>query len=50
MSCYTLKPIYMLKLPKEVMALLQQPTEQRMISTFLTAYVCGNIVSRDRYA
>ena len=36
---------------RTVMALLQQPTEERMVSTFLTAYVCGsNIVSRDRYA
>ena len=32
-----------------VMALLQQPTEERMVSTFLPAYVCDiNIVSRDR--
>ena len=30
------------------MALLQQPTVERMVSTFLTAYVCGiNIISRD---
>ena len=30
--------IYMLKLPKiTVIALLQQPTEERMVSTFLTA-------------
>ena len=36
---------------RTVMALLQQPTEERMVSTFLTAYVCGiNIVSRGRYA
>ena len=39
-----------LRLPSSI-KLLQQPTEERMVSTFLTAYVCGiNIVSRDRYA
>ena len=33
-----------------VTALLQQPTEERMVSTFLKAYVCGiNIVSWDHY-
>ena len=31
------------------MALSRHPTEERMVSTFVTAYVCGiNIVSRDR--
>ena len=52
MSCCTLKPIYIyVKIAKRtVMALLQQPTEERMVSTFLTAYVCGiNIVSWDPY-
>ena len=43
--------IYVKIAKRTVMALLQQPTEERMVSTFLTAYVCGiNIVSGDRYA
>ena len=43
--------IYVKTAKRTVMALLQQPTEERMVSTFLTAYVCGmNIVSRDWYA
>ena len=43
--------IYVKIAKRTVMALLQEPTEERMVSTFLTASVCGiNIVSRDRYA
>ena len=43
--------IYVKIAKRTVMALLQQPTEERMVSTFLKAYVCGiNIVSRNRYA
>ena len=42
--------IYVKIAKRTVMALLQQPTEERMVPTFLTAYVWGiNIVSRHRY-
>ena len=42
--------IYVKIAKRTVMALLQQPTIERMVSTFLTAYVCGiSIVSQDRY-